>query len=268
MSNVSIFEKKWLDLVFEGKNQKYGAYQLRRDSSKTTLFAFIFGITFLGGSLFLLSSFNEKPKKEIIISCPLVPISPKDFSKPKENSKPKTEQPKTKTPAVKTSPDNQNYVVAPKEQAVIPVTTNTENPIPNGSTNPNSSGTGTPSNGASKGTGTIVIPKILDGSTHKTSELDRQPNFPGGLKGFYEYVGNHFDKQEVVEGETIRVLVSFVIEKNGSMTDIEVVQKTTTEIDKEALRVLKSLKTKWEPGYKDGEAVRTRYTLPIVVSAE
>ena len=52
------------------------------------------------------------------------------------------------------------------------------------------------------------------------------------------------------------------------MTDIEVVQKTTTEIDKEAIRVLKSLKTKWEPGYKDGEAVRTRYTLPIVVSAE
>jgi len=88
------------------------------------------------------------------------------------------------------------------------------------------------------------------------------------LKGFYEYVGNHFDKQEVVEGETIRVLVSFVIEKNGAMTDIDVVQKTNPDVDKEAIRVLKSLKTKWEPGYKDGEAVRTRYTLPIVVAAE
>ena len=52
------------------------------------------------------------------------------------------------------------------------------------------------------------------------------------------------------------------------MTDIDVVQKTNPDVDKEAIRVLKSLKTKWEPGYKDGEAVRTRYTLPIVVAAE
>ncbi|MEI7509491.1 MAG: energy transducer TonB [Flavobacterium sp.] len=268
MSNVSIFEKKWLDLVFEGKNQKYGAYQLRRDSSKTTLFAFIFGITFLGGNLFLLSSFNEKPKKEIIISCPLAPVSPKDFIKPKENSKPKTEQPKRKTSAVKTPRDNQNYVVAPKEEAVIPVATNSETPRTNATTTSEGEGTGTRSNRTNSGTETNVTPKITDGGTHKTSELDRQPNFPGGLKGFYEYIGNHFDKQEVVEGETFRVLVSFVIEKNGSMTNIEIVQKTTSEIDQEAIRVLKSLKTKWEPGYKDGEAVRTRYTLPIVVSTE
>ena len=268
MSNVSIFEKKWLDLVFEGRNQKYGAYQLRRDSSKTTLFAFIFGIVFLGGGLFLLSSFSEKPKEEIIINCPLTPISSKDFIRPHDEPKPKTEQPKTNTSAVKPPVDNRNYKVAPIEQAVVPITANTENPIPNGTTNPNAGGTGTPSANTNTGTGTIAIPKAPDTGTHKTSELDRQPNFPGGLKGFYEYVGNHFDKQEVVEGETIRVLVSFVIEKNGVMTDIDVVQKTNPDVDKEAIRVLKSLKTKWEPGYKNGEAVRTRYTLPIVVSAE
>ena len=267
MSNVSIFEKKWLDLVFEGRNQKYGAYQLRRDSSKTTLFAFLFGIVFLGGGVFLLSSFTKAPV--------IIPDTTKDFiikvdcsHPPIEEPKTKTEQPKIKTPAVKPPVDNRNYKVAPIEQAVVPISPNTENPIANGPTNPNASGTGTPSTSPSTGGGTIVVAKAPDTGTHKTSELDRQPNFPGGLKGFYEYVGNHFDKQEVVEGETIRVLVSFVIEKNGAMTDIDVVQKTNPDVDKEAIRVLKSLKTKWEPGYKDGEAVRTRYTLPIVVAAE
>ena len=98
-----------------------------------------------------------------------------------------------------------------------------------------------------------------------SKELDRQPMFPGGLKGFYEYVGNNFERQEIEEGETVRVLVSFVIEKNGTMTDIEVTQKTTAAVDKEAIRVLKSLKTKWSPGFKDGEPVRTQYTLPITI---
>ena len=47
MANLSIFEKKWLDLVFEGKNQEYGAYKLRQDSTKTTIIAFLSGILFL-----------------------------------------------------------------------------------------------------------------------------------------------------------------------------------------------------------------------------
>jgi protein TonB len=267
MSNVSIFEKKWLDLVFEGKNQKYGAYQLRRESSRTTLFAFIFGITFLGGGIFLLSSFTTTP---IITpdAPPIVVVKVDGYNKTITEPKPKTEQPKGKTSAVKIPQDNQNYVVAPTEQAVIPVTTNSENLHTSGATTTETGGTEIPSNRINTGIGTSPTPKIPDNGTHKTSELDRQPNFPGGLKGFYEYVGNHFDKQEIIEGEIFRVLVSFVIEKNGSMTNIEVVQKTTSEIDQEAIRVLKSLNTKWEPGYKDGETVRTRYTLPIVVSAE
>ena len=52
------------------------------------------------------------------------------------------------------------------------------------------------------------------------------------------------------------------------MSDIEVTEKTTAAVDKEAIRVLKSLRTKWSPGFKDGEPVRTRYTLPISVKSE
>jgi protein TonB len=267
MSNISIFEKKWIDLVFEGKNQKYGAYKLRQESSKTTLFAFLFGITFLVGGTLLLSSFSKVPEK-IAETPPEFIIKVDGYHPTSNDSKPKTERPKADIPATKTPENNKNYHVARTEEAVIPVTTTTENPIPNGPTNSNGTETGLFTNIPSSGDGSS-IPKIPENNNPVgTKELDRQPNFPGGLKGFYEYVGNNFEKQEIEEGETVKVLISFVIERNGSMTNIDVVEKTTPDVDKEAIRVLKSLKTRWEPGYKDGETVRTRYTLPITVKSE
>ncbi len=264
MSNVSIFEKKWLDLVFQDKNQKYGAYQLRLNSERTTFFAFLFGISFLVGGTFLLSSFSTAPE----VIPPVIPLDPTihvvEIHPPTEEIIPKVETPKPETAAVKTPDDNQNYQVASKEQAVIPVTKTAEAPIVNGPTSP--TGTGTEGIATIPGTGTAVTPTITNAGPVKPSELDRQPSFPGGMKNFYDYVGRNFEKQELEEeGETIRVLVSFVIEKNGNMTDIEVTQSNSQAVSKEAVRVLKSLKTKWEPGYKDNQAVRTRYTLPVVV---
>jgi protein TonB len=269
MSNVSIFEKKWLDLVFEGKNQKYGAYQLRRESSRTTLFAFLFGITFLVGGTFLLSSFSAKPI--IITEDPfegtIIHVDP--YNPPIDEPKlPKVEKQKIEPVTQKAPEDNKHYVVAHTPEAVTPVTKTVDTPTPNVPTSP-TAGTGTPTGGGIfTGGGTAVIPKIENNNPVNSKELDRQPMFPGGLKGFYEYVGNNFERQEIEEGETVRVLVSFVIEKNGTMTDIEVTEKTTVSVDKEAIRVLKSLRTKWTPGYKDGEPVRTQYTLPITVKSE
>ena len=266
MSNVSIFEKKWLDLVFEGKNQKYGAYQLRRDSAKTTFFAFLFGISFLVGSTVLLSSFTSKPV--VIVDHPLVEtvIHIDNIKNPtNEVEKPKIEKPKTA--AQKTPVDNKHYVVDKTQNAIDPVSRTIENPTPNGPTSPDGGGTGKPTDGPSTGgvTTTPVTP-VTDNGPVRSGELDKQPIFPGGIKNFYEYVGRNFEKQEIEEeGEAVKVFVSFVIERNGTMTDIEIVRKTNDVIDKEAIRVLKSLKTKWEPGYKNGQPVRTQYTLPITV---
>ncbi|MGV1012632.1 MAG: energy transducer TonB [Flavobacterium sp.] len=264
MSNVSIFEKKWLDLVFQDKNQKYGAYQLRLNSERTTFFAFLFGIGFLVGGTFLLSSFSAAPEviPPVIITDPTIHIV--DIHPPTEEIIPITKTTKPETAAVKTPEDTRNYQVAPTEQAVVPVTKTAEAPIVNGPTSP--TGTGIAGSATIPGTGSVVASPIVNNGPVKPSELDRQPSFPGGMKNFYEYVGRNFEKQELdEEGETIRVLVSFVIEKNGTMTDIEVTQNTNQAVSKEAVRVLKSLKTKWEPGFKDNQAVRTRYTLPVVV---
>ena len=269
MSNLSIFEKKWLDLVFEGKNQEYGAYKLRQDSTKTTIIAFFSGILFLGfvsGMGMLLSSFGAKPV--------ILPEEPFDTIIRVENynepiiDEPKPAEPVTNnTEPVEEVPNNQNYVVAAREEAKEPVPINADLPINN--TPIGTPGTGTPGTpGVIDGGGTNPKPVVITPTGPVSpAELDKQPFFPGGINKFYEYVGTNFEKQNIdeEEGQAIRVLVSFVIEKNGSMTDIEVTRKTTPEIDKEAIRVLKSLKTKWAPGIKNGEPVRTQFTLPITV---
>ena len=91
------------------------------------------------------------------------------------------------------------------------------------------------------------------------------PEFPGGIKKFYTYVGNNFEKPELDSENAIRVSVSFVIEKDGSMTDIKVLKDPGYGLGAEAIRVLKSLKTKWSPGMFEGKAVRTSYNLPITI---
>jgi periplasmic protein TonB len=267
MSNVSIFEKKWIDLVFEGKNKEYGAYQLRQESSRTTLKAFLFGFVLIVSGTFVLSSFNTKPADEIIVtlkpSTDLDPVYPID--KPENETKPLVEE--TVAP-IEEVPENKPPVVVATPDADPVVPTNDEHPATNQPIGSDNSG---------NSTGISSTTTLGDGGTSLGNEnpkpngiviaavLDAQPEFPGGIKKFYQYIGDNFEKQEIDEVESITVNVSFVIEKDGSMTDIKVLRNPGYGLDKEAIRVLKSLKTKWKPGALNGEFVRTQYNLPITL---
>ena len=273
MKNVSIYEKKWLDLVFEGKNKEYGAYQLRQDDQKTSVKAFLFGATLLTGVLglgILFSSFSDKP---VIAPKPSNPTKLVHVvTHPKKNDVEKKQEPIKKEKTKVETPDNKHYVAVEKEKAQPNVPTNIDSKTPNTLPVDNSGG-----NGGKEGPKTGVIPSggnVGGGEIIKKTEvplevdaLDRLPMFPGGMNKFYEYVGNNFEKTELEEDATIRIMISFVIEENGSMTNIKVLNKTNEEADAEAIRVLKSLKTKWTPGILNKEPVRTQYTLPIVVKS-
>ncbi len=271
MSNVSIFEKKWIDLVFEGKNKAYGAYQLRQQSPRTTLFAFFFGITFLSALIFTLSSFSKSPLPPAPTEFGTKIILDGGYNPPK--NKPKKIETKTGNNEIKDDikkEDLRNAVITKENEKHTDVKTNAE--LKNtGSTDPGSAegaGTGTPGTGEGTGGGGggdtgggAVLPPNND--INLAPLLDKQPEFPGGIKKFYEYVGRNFDKPNIDEMESVSVNVSFVIEKDGSMTDIKVLRNPGYGLDKEAIRVLKSLRTKWTPGVKNGQYVRTQYTLPI-----
>ena len=129
---------------------------------------------------------------------------------------------------------------------------------------------GNENSGVKGGTGNLLesnaseITSKEDG-THVTRVLDKQPSFPGGMNKFYSYIAQNFKTPETEISKEVKVYVSFVIEKDGTMTDIKVPRNPGFGLDKEAIRVLTQLKIKWSPGILNGKPVRTSYNLPIVV---
>lgn len=278
MSNVSIYEKNWIDLVFENKNKTYGAYQLRQENPRTTLIAFFSGtllILSLIGIWLLLSSFGNKAiATPIDIDDPTLVIT--DVNYP--NKEPKKEEvvtPFKKEEATKKEIDKkdlQNAVLV--KENPDDVRTNKEmkeNPIVD---NNATSTTGTTGTTAATGTTTTATTGTVATTVSKgpegpvpTIELDRLPEYPGGMKRFYGDVGNNFEKPDVDSNyASLSVIMSFVIEKDGTMTNIKVLRSSEKSMEREAIRVLKSMRAKWSPGYKDGEKVRVLYTLPIKVA--
>lgn len=96
------------------------------------------------------------------------------------------------------------------------------------------------------------------------NKVERYPEFPGGLEAFGKFLGDNIhypavDKANKTEG---RVIVTFVVETNGALSNIRVVRTPTQAMGEEAVRVL-SLSPAWKPGFQDGKFVRVAYTVPI-----
>ena len=100
-----------------------------------------------------------------------------------------------------------------------------------------------------------------DNSIYNSSGLDVRPEYPGGMPEFYLYIQKNY-KVPYVKGLSGKVLVSFVIEKDGSITDIKVLRDAGHGTGDEAVRILKNCK-KWSPGEQNGAKVRCSYVLPI-----
>lgn len=106
-----------------------------------------------------------------------------------------------------------------------------------------------------------------DDRLYSTSGIDVLPDFPGGIEKFYKFVGNNFQTPEE-DGLKGKVYVSFIVEKDGSLTDIRVVRDIGYGTGKEAIRVLNKC-PKWIPGQKNGKPIRVMYSIPITIfSAE
>lgn len=118
---------------------------------------------------------------------------------------------------------------------------------------------------ANTGKAATIIKSVTDTTKEGIfSRVDIQPQFPGGLQAFGVFLGNNIkypadDAKNKVQG---RVVCKFVVERDGSVTNIEVVSATTEAMGKEAVRVL-SLSPKWAPGQQNGRLVRVYYMVPI-----
>ncbi|RZA00664.1 MAG: TonB family protein [Sphingobacteriaceae bacterium] len=102
------------------------------------------------------------------------------------------------------------------------------------------------------------------GNNQVYTVLETQPKFPGGTQNFLQYLAANIrypadDRKNNVQG---RVVAQFIVEKDGSLSDIKVVRSPSAAMGEEAVRVL-SNSPKWEPGKQNGSAVRSQFTVPV-----
>lgn len=277
MSKVSVFDREWIDLVFEGRNKEYGAYQLRKESSKTTILALFSSIALVGILVAIPYAINYfKPETADIntntegvfidVSDTVEPFKPAEPEKPE----PETPQQQAAAPASSTAtvafrdPEISRTATEP-----LPTTNDFVNADP-GSQTTAGSPTGTivigtpPGNGPNTSTGTGTGGGE-DGPIDAT-RVDESPMFMNDLDDFRRLVGDKFNLPETDRQMTLRVFVSFIVEKDGTMSNIKVLKDPGYGMGQEAIRVLKSIKTKWKPGKKDGKEVRTAFSIPIVLN--
>lgn len=94
--------------------------------------------------------------------------------------------------------------------------------------------------------------------------VEQMPEYPGGMQALFEYLGQNLKypgdaKEQKIEG---RVIAIFVVETDGSISNVEVVKPVFPSLDAEAVRVLSGM-PKWKPGMQSGKVVRVKYTVPI-----
>lgn len=100
-------------------------------------------------------------------------------------------------------------------------------------------------------------------------QVEEMPEFPGGMSAMIEFLQTNikYPKDAIKQDVGGRVMVMFVVETDGSISNVRVARKVFPSLDKEAVRVVKAM-PKWKPGKEKGRAVRVNFTLPVVFSTK
>lgn len=97
--------------------------------------------------------------------------------------------------------------------------------------------------------------------------VEQMPEFPGGMPAMMEFLQTNikYPKDAIKQNVGGRVMVMFVVEPDGSLSNVRVARKVFPSLDAEAVRVVKAM-PKWKPGKEKGRAVRVNFTMPVVFS--
>jgi protein TonB len=262
-SKLDILKPEWIDVVFNGRNKVYGAYELRKSNPKNTNRALIYGIIFFVFAISLktiinkLEGFIPKAEEKVKITDITLAPPPPDPKKippppPPEPPKPKVDQVKFPPPVVK--PDNEVKEEPPTQKEL-----EVADPGPK-----TQKGDPTAEIRIDEPVGNSDNKQVTEDENKIFAAVEVQPSFPGGMDKFYAYVGKNvrypaIDKENNITG---RVFVSFVVEKDGSLTDVKALRGPSTTLQDEAVRVLRS-SPKWKPGIQNARPVRVQYTIPL-----
>jgi protein TonB len=268
ITKFDLYKAEWLDLVFDHRNKNYGAYELRQNYGRTM--AKSMGIAFAAVALLSVATivFKAKPKpldRSTIIEVTLNPSIPKPpvEAKPKQPDPPAAAQPQKPAAPVETKTFTNPHIVPTNPPTDPPTIDELKNVA-----------IGTEDVKGTTGTGNVVTPvEGTPGGAGKSDETVYNAN-GGGLEFMPEPVGGaaswakflqknlRFPAVAQEQGVSGRVFLSFIIEKDGSLSNIKVDRGAGYGFDEEALRVLKLAKA-WKPGVQNGQNVRVKYNIPI-----
>lgn len=258
------------EMVFEKRNQEYGAYQLRKqyDQNLVKIMLFLalalslmFGIQyFFKGKESNLFSVSNQINETVVLANP----QPKNPEIPVQ----KNEIPK------KNSGQQSNQFIEPiiQNQTVVQtaITHLDSSNVAVGNGNPSGPvdpfGTGQSQNGTQTGTSTGTI-----STKPPTDFVDVEAQFPGGYAQMIHFIQANlvYPQQGIEMGAQGKCFVKFVIDENGTISSVKVVRGVPNcpECDQEAIKVVKSM-PEWIPGKIKGEAVSSFFMLPIIFSLE
>lgn len=274
--DVDLTSQEWRDLVFEGKNKDFGAYKLRESSVARHTKAIVWVLISLAIILVLLilsvSGVFSKPEEEQITTATVQEVV--SYEEAEEEIEEEEEQFQMPEPEEVVAPEevaNQQritelLIVEDDKLEEEKQVKNTEEVMENEA----AAGALDITEGTNDLNKTIIKdeviaePKVEDEQPMNIAMVEQKPEFPGGEAAMYKYLGDNIVYPSAASEEGIqgRVVVEFVVGKDGSITNVKVVRPRHPALDKEAVRVIKSM-PKWIPGRNNGQPVKVTYTLPV-----
>lgn len=274
MAKIDLYDPKWVDMVFDGKNKTYGAYQLRKGTSGRnikSLIILVIAAALVGGFL-AWKVIEQKQAEQQAAYMEAMELSKlqKEAKKneKKEVIKPKVE-PKKEIPVARQTQKFTAPVIKKdelvKEENQIKQMDKLDDKVAVGTENHE----GTKDRNVEAVRNDIAVntppPAPKEEVTNKVFDVvEVMPSFPGGQSALMNYLYAHVKYPVVAQENGVqgRVTVSFVVERDGSITDVHVVRSVDPSLDREAARVVSSMPN-WQPGKQNGSAVRVKFNVPV-----
>ncbi len=270
MSKIDLISNEWADLVFEGRNQAYGAYRLRKSTSKRNLWSLLIVLiaaVVIFSAIAIKNVIQANQKVAITTEVELSKIETKKQAKVEKKAPVKIEPPKpvekVKSSIKFTAPvikkdENVKPEEEMKNQDELQKTKTTIGAF-------NVVGNDEVGGEVLKAKEEIAQPEPPKEEENKVFDVvEENPSFPGGQAALMQWLNANI-KYPVIAAENGiegRVIVQFVVSKTGSISDVRVVRGVDPSLDKEAVRVVSNMPN-WTPGRQNGTTVNVRFTLPV-----
>ena len=278
--NVDLTSKAWRDIVFADKNREFGAYKLRQDSDKRHNLAVLYtliGLCVVVALIFAWSKYSdyraeiaaiEAKEQAEKMSQAMIEAAENEPEPEPEPEEQKFEQPEVVVPeeVLATVQVTQIAIVdADKvKNEVLDMEVQKEDNTARGVVNQEGQ------DDADKFVAVKeqVVVKEPEPEKPKEEEIfvavEQQAEFPGGTAAMMKWLSNNIRYPETAQANDVqgRVIVKFVVEKDGSIGQATILKGVDKDLDKEALRVVKKM-PKWQPGKNNGVAVRSYFNLPV-----